>query len=512
MTPEENLQADIAEFYNDPLGFVIYAYPWGEGELEQFNAPDQWQKDFLIDLGRSITDKKFDGFNPVKATQMAISSGHGIGKSALVAWTINWIMSTRPHCKGILTANTAPQLESKSWAEVIKWTKRCITAPWFAYTSGKGSMRLYHKDYKESWRCDAITCREENSESFAGQHAANSTPFYIFDEASAIPDTIWDVAEGGLTDGEPIWLAFGNPTRNKGRFFDSFHRLKHRWTTRQIDSRNCALPNKAQIQDWLEDYGEDSDFFKIRVRGLFPSKSTNQLIDSALISQAMKTDATSKTADTNRALYDKNAPIILGVDVARFGNDSTVIVFRHGLNGQLFDPLIIRQQDTMQISAHVAKIINGTHEHCPSLKIDAVFIDGIGVGAGVVDRLKQLGYSNIFDVNSASRAHEEKRYTNKRAEMYARLKEWIKSGATLPDLPRLYQELTSIDYFFDRNNRLQIQSKDEMKGQGLGSPDIADAYALTFAEIVAPKDLSSLNNAAITGQQSYDHDYDVTYS
>lgn len=509
--PNHQLQEDIARFYDDPLGFVIYAYPWGKDELENFQGPDTWQREFLIQLGQSIKDKKFDGLMPVPATQMAVSSGHGIGKSALVAWIINWILSTRPYSKGILTANTAPQLESKSWAEVIKWTKRCITAHWFSFTSGKGSMRLYHKQHKESWRCDAITCREENSESFAGQHAVNSTPFYIFDEASAIPDSIWDVAEGGLTDGEPIWIAFGNPTRNKGRFFECFNRLKHRWNTQQIDSRTCALPNKEQIQNWLDDYGEESDFFKIRVRGLFPSKSTNQFIDGQAISNSMQECGNSNHSVTAR-LYDQNAPLIIGADIARFGNDDTVIVFRHGKNARIFEPLILKQSDTMQIAAHIAQLLNGTHDHYPSTQIDAVFIDGIGIGAGVVDRLKQLGYSNIFDVNCASSAFEDKRYANKRAEMYARLREWINEGGQLPDNSRLYQELSHLGYHFDKQNRLLIQSKEELKRQGLGSPDMADAYALTFAEKVAPRDFNHLVRQSKHTNNSYQHDYDVTYS
>lgn len=508
--PPHKLTRDIARFYNDPLGFVIYAYPWGEGELQDFQGPDHWQRQFLQKLGAHVKARGFDGKTPVPAIQMAVSSGHGIGKSALVAWLINWIMSTRPYCKGILTANTAPQLESKSWAEVIKWTKRLINADWFEYSTGKGSMRLYHKDFKESWRCDAITCREENSESFAGQHAASSTPFYIFDEASAIPNAIWDVAEGGLTDGEPMWFAFGNPTRNQGRFYDCFHRLKHRWTRAQIDSRRCTLPNKTQIQNWLDDYGEESDFFKVRVRGLFPSAAQNQLIDGQYISAAMNTKNV-RNGQNSADLYDHRAPIIIGVDVARFGSDQTVIAFRHGYDGRIFAPLIIKQQDTMQIAAHIAQILNGTHTHCPHLEVDAVFIDGIGIGAGVVDRLKQLGFGKIIDVNSAAQALTPKRYSNKRAEMYDRLKDWIKQGGSLPYNPQLYEELSHIHYHFDRQNRLQIQSKDDMKAQGLASPDMADAYALTFAETVPPKDFADLSKHISPQNQSYTHDYDITF-
>lgn len=498
---QRNMMSDIAKFYADPLAFVYYAYSWGEGELADFHGPDQWQKDFLSILGKNIKKNGFDGRTPCLPVQMGISSGHGIGKSALVAWLVNWIMATRPHCKGIVTANTAPQLETKTWAEIIKWTKRSITSEWFNFSSTKGAMRIYHKDHKESWRCDALTCKEENSESFAGQHAANSTPFYIFDEASAIPAAIWDVAEGGLTDGEPMWFAFGNPTRNSGRFYDCFHRLKHRWITQQIDSRTCALPNKEQIKLWKEDYGEESDFFKIRVRGLFPSSTHSQFIANTAISRAM---------DMKHNLpidkKDLHSPMIIGVDVARFGHDETIIAFRKGQNGRITPPLHLKGIDTMHVASHVAQILSGTHPHCPSLPLpDAAFIDGIGIGAGVVDRLKQMGFNNIIDVNSAA-SPCDRRYANKRAEMYGRMRDWLNSNGLLPNLPTLSQELRSIEYKFDKNNRLLLESKDILRKKGIGSPDTADAYALTFAEAVAPKSFRELTGAQAP-QQSYAHEY-----
>lgn len=275
---EAMLADDMGRFFYDPLGFVMYAFEWGAGELDGFDGPDEWQKEFLTDWGEAIRTNNFDGVKPVEAYRCATSSGHGIGKSALTAWVILYIMSTRPFCKGVVTANTSEQLRTKTWGELGKWKKRCITGHWFEYNNGKGNMNIYHVDHMESWRCDGQTCREENSESFAGLHAANSSPFYIFDEASAVPDKIWEVAEGGLTDGEPFWFAFGNPTRNTGRFRECFRKFKHRWRRKQIDSRLAKMTNKELIEEWRNDYGEDSDFFKVRVRGLFPSASDLQFI------------------------------------------------------------------------------------------------------------------------------------------------------------------------------------------------------------------------------------------
>jgi len=241
----------IGDTYDDPLAFVQLAYSWGEpGELAGFSGPDRWQREFLEDLGREVRTRGFDGVHAVAPIRMATASGHGIGKSTLVAWIVNWIMSTRPHCQGTVTANTYTQLETKTWAAIQKWGRLSITGPWFVITGS----RMYHRDYQETWFCSAQSCREENSEAFAGQHAVTSTSFYLFDEASAVPDRIFEVAEGGLTDGEPMIFLFGNPTRNTGKFYRcSYGSEQERWKVRSIDSRQCALPNQSQIAEWLQD-------------------------------------------------------------------------------------------------------------------------------------------------------------------------------------------------------------------------------------------------------------------
>lgn len=396
--PDLMLAQDMGRFYDDPLGFVMYAYDWGSDaslqvvELQEpwasrFDCrygPDAWACEYLEDLGRQVRERGFDGATPVMPIRMATSSGHGIGKSAITAWISNWIMSTRPHAKGVVTANTSDQLSSKTWAEISKWTKRCITGHWFTVTTGRGAMRMVHTRYPESWRLDAQTCREENSESFAGLHAASSTPFYIFDEASAVPDAIWNVAEGGMTDGEPMWFVFGNPTRNTGRFFECFNAQRHRWITRQIDSRRVGITNKQQIQEWVDDYGEDSDFVRVRVRGVFPRASSMQFISRELVDEAMARIPPAQPARGRTA--------VVGVDVARFGDDQSVIRTRIGRDARTFKPLRFRGLDTMQLAARVV-------EHVGLLRSAGyhvvTFVDGGGVGGGVVDRLSQLGVDVI---------------------------------------------------------------------------------------------------------------------
>lgn len=498
------LAEDMGRFYADPLGFVLYAYDWDNDPalqvvklLDPWNliygseyGPDEWACEFLDGIGDQVRANGFDGTRAVKAIREATSSGHGIGKSAITAWLVNWIMSTRPHCKGAVTANTAEQLASKTWAEIAKWTKRCITGHWFDVTTGKGAMRIVHKQHPESWRCDAQTCREENSESFAGLHAANSTPFYIFDEASAVPDAIWEVAEGGMTDGEPMWFVFGNPTRNTGRFFECFNKSRHRWRSRQIDSRSVQITNKAQIQEWVDDYGEDSDFVRVRVRGVFPRASSLQYIPRDLVDDAMSRRAEGVTSNKGRTA-------VVGVDVARFGGDQSVVRTRIGRDATMA-PLRFRELDTMQLAARV-----GAHIDCLrglGLRV-VVFVDGGGVGGGVVDRLRQMGYDPI-EVQFGAKADDPRKYANKRAEMWGRVKEWLAVGCLDRD-EALATDLTAVEYSFRPDDTILLESKETMKKRGLASPDDADALALTFAFPV-PEYTETREHVAAHRQREHD--------
>jgi len=275
------LAQELLQYHDDPYGFVMFAYPWGQpGPLQNYDGPDVWQRDFLLELGRQVKERSFDGITAVDPVRMVVASGHGVGKSTLVAWLVDWIMSTRPQAQGTVTANTFPQLETKTWAAIQKWTKLCITRSWFEITSDA----VYFRGKFDSWRVSAQSSKEANSESFAGQHAADSTSFYVFDEASAIPDVIWEVAFGGLTDGEPMFFAFGNPTRASGQFQRAcFGADRNRWTRFSVDSRTSKFSNKQLLQEWIETYGEDSDFVRVRVRGECPRAGFAQFIPSDVV-------------------------------------------------------------------------------------------------------------------------------------------------------------------------------------------------------------------------------------
>lgn len=467
------LADEMARFYADPLGWVRFSFDWGTGDLAGFDGPDRWQEDFLNAVGAAVDLRGFDGVNPVMPLLMSTASGHGIGKSALVAWLVLWILSTRPYAKGVVTANTAPQLRTKTWGELAKWRRRCITGHWFTVTTGQ-QLSIYHNAAPESWRCDGQTCREENSESFAGLHAANSTPFYIFDEASGVPDKIEEVAQGGLTDGEPMFFAFGNPTRNSGWFYDiTFGRRRQHYHTRSIDSRTCKMTNKALLTRWAEEHGDDSDFYRVRVLGKPPAQGDTQLISRATV----------QAARTRDAIAEAWQPYIVGVDVARFGAHRSVITTRRGRDARTIPPKTFRKYDTMQLAdavfAHVLEL--------GLANVGAVFIDGGGVGGGVVDRLRQLGL-DVVEVNFATRMPNASRYANMRAHMYGALNSWLVEGGAIADDDDLETELVGIEYFYDSNNRILLESKDDIVDR-LGdeaSPDWADALALTFAHPVAP--------------------------
>lgn len=503
---DAQLADDLGRFFDDPLGFVMYAYEWDSDpalrvvELaspwnlvyDSQYGPDAWACEVLDEIGNQVRLHGFDGIKAVEAIRMAISSGHGIGKSALVAWIVDWIMSTRPHAKGVVTANTSDQLASKTWAEITKWTRRCITGHWFDITTGKGAMRMVHKQHPESWRVDAQTCREENSESFAGLHSASSTPFYIYDEASAIPDKIWEVSEGGLTDGEPMWFAFGNPTRNTGRFAECFGKFRHRWNTRQIDSRKVQLTNKQLLQSWVDDYGEDSDFVRVRVRGVFPRASSVQFIPRDLVDGAM-----ARSAEQTQWLGRTAA---VGVDVARFGSAQSVIRTRVGRDGKSIAPKRFRGLDTVQLASKVAEHI----EEIKALGLEVVvFVDGGGVGGGVVDNLRRLNYDPI-EVNFGSKAEDQRKYANKRAEMWGRAKAWLSIGCLQHD-EQLATDLTAVEYGFNKDDQIQLERKEDMEKRGLASPDDGDALALTFAHPVPEHGLPA-GRGALTPGAAREHD------
>jgi hypothetical protein len=450
---DAGLTEDIAEFYDDPVGFVHYAFAWGSGELTDFDGPDKWQAEQLQRVGDAF---KAD---PETTIREAVASGHGIGKGTETAWIILWAMSTRPHLNGVVTANTTTQLSTKTWRELALWHKRAINTHWFKWTA----TRFFHVEHPETWFCAAIPNTEHNSEAFAGLHAQHV--LLIYDEASGIPDVIWEVSEGAMTTPRAMWFVYGNPTKNTGRFRECFSSDRARWHTTQIDSRTCKMTNKKEIAEWEKAYGADSDFFRVRVKGQFPRVGNLQFISSDIVDFAIAMDT------PYEAYY--LMPIVLGVDVARYGDDKSVIAVRQGR--KLHKLYKFRELDTMQLANMVGGLIKEWH---PA----ATFVDEVGVGAGVVDRLRQLGF-DVIGVNAGSKPYDEVTYYNKRAEMWDGMRGWLAGPADLPHHdPELRASLVGVEYGFDDKERMRLERKQDMKRRGLDSPDEGDAIAHTFAE------------------------------
>jgi hypothetical protein len=466
------LAEEVSTYYADPLGFMLFAYPWGEpGPLEDEEGPDSNQREFLISLGEEVKHRKFDGNAPVMPIQMSETSGHGTGKSAMGAWIADWILSTRPHSIGTVTAGTFTQLEDRTWAALRWWTKLCITAHWFDIQARS----IHHKSYRETWKAVAQTCKEENAQSFAGQHAKTSTSWYLFDEASEVPDKIWETAEGGLTDGEPMFFAWGQPVRNTGEFYRvCFGEKKDRWNHRRVDSRTSRFTNKALIEQWINDYGIDSDFVKVRILGLPPAASELQYIDSSRIELA-----------TNREMWSlPDEPLIAGFDVSGGGRAWNVIRFRRGLDGKPADmpPIRIPGEKDPDRSQRVGICAELLTDRRPGRQLAAMFID-TAFGAAIAVRLKSMGFANVHEVNFGGAAPDQ-HCLNMRAFMWKKAKDWLILGA-LPKDRDLTSQLGLPGYHINNSGKLVIESKASIQERGESSPDDADAFCLTFAMPIA---------------------------
>lgn len=444
----------------DPYGWVLYVFPWGEGELAGFTGPDVWQRERLESIGEQLTSGEDAGV----VIRQAVASGHGIGKSAFVAWLTLWGLSTFPDTKGVVTANTEVQLKTKTWSELAKWY-RLSPALKKGFELTATAIFSRSEDQERTWRIDQIPWSERNTEAFSGLHNKGKRVILIFDEASAIPDVIWEVSEGALTDEgtQIIWAVFGNPTRNTGRFKDCFTgRSAHRWTTCQVDSRTSAFTNKDQIQEWIDDYGLDSDFVKVRVRGMFPSMSARQFIAVADVDAAFGRHLA-------RDQYDW-APKILTCDPAWEGDDELVIALRQGLAFKIMRTISKNDNDMV-----IADMIAGIEDREGA---DAVFIDA-GYGTGIVSAGRQMkrNWKLVWFAGESS----DPGYLNKRAQMWGLMRDWLKEGGSIPKDQGLYNDLIGPETVGRADGKIQLESKSDMKKRGQKSPNRADALALTFA-------------------------------
>jgi len=454
---------------NDPLKFVMWLFPWGQKNtpLENFAGPRKWQREVLKELADHIATN--DGKIDFETLRMAVSSGRGIGKSALVSWLVIWMLTTRIGSTTIVSANSETQLRAVTWAEITKWLALALNSHWFEVSAtrvmpAKWLTELVERDLKKGtryWGVEGRLWSEENPDAYAGVHNFDGV-MLIFDEASGIADPIWAVSAGFFTENTPnrFWLAFSNPRRNTGYFYEAFNAKRDFWRNKVVDARSVEGTDKAVYEQIIQEYGPDSVQAHVEVYGEFPSAGDDQFIPVYLVDDAFA-----------RPRYkDATAPIIIGVDPARFGADATVIAVRQGRDLNAIKRY--RGDDTMEI---VGRVIEAIEEYNPAL----VVIDEGGLGAGVVDRLKEQRYK-IKGVNFGNKSVKPIMYGNKRAEMWGLMRDWLKT-ASIPADKLLKSDLTSPRIKPDSKGTIFLEGKKEMKARGLASPDAADAIAVTFA-------------------------------
>lgn len=456
-------------YFADPLRFVMDEWEWGKkGTQLEGIEPDENQKKFLIDLGKHVKERAFDGHTPVLPILMSVSSCVGSGKSTLGAFVCWWILRTRPLSKGKITSGNYEQLEKGIWAEIKHWGRMARGGNLFDIQA----TGIFHKDpkFRDSWKVSPITAKEENSQNFAGQHARTSTSWGWFDEASEIPDGNWHAFYGCLTDGEPMMFATGQMTRNSGEFYNVCWGSKaENWDTRVIDGRTSAFTNKNYIAELEKDWGVDSDFYRVRVLGLPPRASELQFIGQQLVDDARNRDHT--------PLDDE--PLVVGFDAANGGSAKFVFAFRRGLDAKSIPPIILNGDTPRdQVVAKAAEIMSDKR---PGRRVTAMFGDQ-AFGNVILQRLKDSGFTNVFEVNFGETS-QDKYCFNQRAYMWNQVKEFLALGS-IPDDDKLAQQFMGPG-FHNRNGKLVLESKESMAKRHVKSPDFVDALATTFARKVS---------------------------
>lgn len=473
---EAELDEVLASCYADPLKYVEVMFPWGEGQLALETGPKPWQRQFLIDLGALIADRAFNGSDPVKPIKMAISSGVGPGKTALIAFVIHFLMDTRPDCKCRVTANTVTQLDTSTWAEIRKWGALKLTAPRWAMNTET----MYALGDRVNWFAVKTTCAPENAQAFAGWHNRRSTTANFYDEASTIDDLIFDKGRGIEVDGESFQFVFGNPSRRQGQLYRAvFGSERDDWDHRIINGEDHLTSDvtRALYAHWADTYGgTDSDYYRVHVKGLPPNADELQFIDHLRVQAAQQ-----RPVDV---LSDE--PLIAGVDVSGGGGAWTVCRFRRGNDARSFPPMRMTGEQSRDRAAIVTKLAEALRmTHPGNVKVAAMFVDS-AFGAVIVERLRQLGFTNVHEVNFGAPSPDPKHDANYRAFMWRKSKEALLSLAIPAKDHRLETDATGPGYHINTRNQLVLESKADMQRRGVASPDDWDALALTWAQAVAP--------------------------
>lgn len=487
-----------------PERAVLFGFPWGVAgtPLEKKQAPRKWQLEELTKYGAHIREnvRRASQGLPLVTYQFACVSGRGIGKSALMGM-VAWFQETCwPGSTTIIAANGEAQLDSKTFPEIKKWFTLAINAHWFDLAARSVRPQQWFREQIETqlkidcgyYYVQGQLWTEEKPDSFAGAHNPAGL-IVMFDEASGIPEAIWTVAKGFFTEDcvTRAHFAFSNGRKNTGPFFECFHKMRAFWNKRMIDSRTVEGVDTADLLQIIVKHGEDSDEARIEVRGMFPHKGSRQLIGRDTID-----NAAARVTEP-----DSMAALTMAVDVARFGENKSVISFKHGRDARSIPWQSYSKIKTTELARH---IFEAAEKYNP----DAIFIDSNGVGGPVCDMLEDNYKLVVVHVNFGESADDDKKYEGKRTECWCRMADWLEIGA-IPDNTDLKDDLASPEFdYVGRESKKFLEPKEKTQANGLASPDYGDSLALHFAKPVARRDMQANSKRRRNGVAK-DVDYPV---
>jgi hypothetical protein len=439
--PDNPFVEFVKLYKNNPVLFV----------REVLNTePDVWQIEFLNHIAAGNR-------------RISVRSGHGVGKSTASAWAMLWYLFLRFPVKIVVTAPTSSQLYDALFAEVKRWVK--VLPPMLQEQLEVKQDRIEMKDANNEAFISARTSRAEQPEALQGVHSDNV--MLVADEASGIPEQVFEAAAGSMSGHAAVTLLLGNPVRSSGFFFDTHNRLANDWVTMKVSCADSPRVSEAYIEEMKARYGEESNAYRIRVLGEFPRSDDDTVIPMELLELATNRDVEAS----------KHAPLVWGLDVARFGSDRSALCKRQG--NAVVEPIKTwKNLDLMQLTGAV---VAEYEILVPSQRPQEILVDSIGLGAGVVDRLKELGLP-ARGINVAESPAMGGTYRNLKAELWHKAKAWLEQrDCRMPKDEALIAELATVRYSFTSNGKIQIEGKDELKKRGMSSPDRADAFCLTFA-------------------------------
>ena len=411
-------------------------------------------------------EERLEG-DPRAIIRAAIRSGHGTGKSCVMSWLLIWFVSLHNNARALVTSPAADQLHAVLWPELHKWHEKM--PPLLRDTIEITNDQIRQVAAPQSAFAVCRTAPKDRTEGLQGLH--DEHVLIVVDETSGVPDPVCEALEGSMSTPGAITVFISNPTQTSGRFYEIFHNPRYfaLWKRLHWNGETSPYQTQEYRDGIIAACGGDKthDRYQIRVLGNFPKAGARKFIAPASVSDAkQRVYRDSQIAHSAR---------VGGLDVARFGDNISVLAIRQGLRAE---KLIAFPQglDTMTLASKAALYYQGQN-------LDALLVDGCGVGGGVVDRLRQMGGMRVFDVQSGGKPADDAKYVNVRAEMYDRVREWLLDGGALEFSDELLDaQLTDLEYRYTiAGDKLQIETKDEMRKRGVDSPDRADAFALTFA-------------------------------